>query len=270
MEHIFPKRVSICNDMQTLTAMAKSKHIVKPSVSFHTDERGIGDRLLMTLFLKNREFQNSEYLSTPAKFIFEKLNTLKRSPEVNDQLAFKTMVFFVLHDGEIHKDELDDISHHLLFADLKEKMNIRGSIDGCIEKLLTLFIEETLDRQNYRIMHDVITRCTFFAAVENYWTLLFTECDPVLIFECIRLKSGFIEKTIHSREIVFDERNLKIALPTEKFQMVARLFCQRSEIRSFIWNSSLYDHKNFQEEWNKAELYFTNTDNRHEKSVEVI
>lgn len=249
--------------------MAKGKNIGKPSVRIHTHERCIGDRLMMTLFLKNREFQNSEYLSTLAKFIFEKLNTLKKSPEVNDQLAFKTMVLFLLHNGEIRKSELDDISHHLLFADLKEKMNIRGTIDGCIEKLLALFIEETLDGHSYRIMHDVITRCTFLAAMENYWTLLFTECDPVLIFECIRLKSGFGEKTLHLGEIVFDERNLKIALPAEIFEKVARLLYQRSEIRSLIWNSRLYDNQIFQEEWNKAELHFTNTDNRYEKSVEV-
>lgn len=94
MEHIFPKRESICNDMRTLSAMAKSKNIGKPSVRIHTDERSIGDRLMMTLCLKNREFQNPKYLSNPAKFIFEKLKTLKKSPERNDQLAFKTMVFF--------------------------------------------------------------------------------------------------------------------------------------------------------------------------------
>lgn len=269
MEHIFPKRESICNDLRTLSAMAKGKNIGNPSVRIHTHERCIGDRLMMTLFLKNREFQNLKYLYNPAMFIFEKLKTLRGSPDINDQLAFKTMFFFVLHNGEIHKSELDDISHHSLFSDLNEKMNIRGYIDECIEKLLSLFIEETLDGQSYRILHDVITRCTFLAAMENYWILLFTECDPVLIFECIRLKSGFREKTIHLGEIVFDERNLKIALPAEIFEKVARLLYQRSEMRSLIWNSRLYDNQIFQEEWNKAELHFTNTDNRYEKSVEV-
>lgn len=54
------------------------------------------------------------------------------------------MVFFVLHDGEIAKWELDDISQHALFANLK-KMGDDVSIDGCIEHLLGLFIEETAD-----------------------------------------------------------------------------------------------------------------------------
>lgn len=148
-------------------------------------------------------------------------------------------------------------------------MTIRGSIDECIEKLLVLFIEETFDGRSFRILHDVITRCTFLSAMGNYWTLLFKECDPVLIFECIRLKSGLSEKWLHSGEIVFDDKNLRIALPTEIFQMVARLLCQRSDMRSLIWNSRLYDNQIFQEEWNKAELHFTNTDNRHEESVEV-
>lgn len=105
--------------------------------------------------------------------------------------------------------------------------------------------------------------------MENYWTLLFTECDPVLIFECIRLKSGLREKAIYSGEIVFDERNLKIALPTEIYPEIARLLCQRSEMRNLIWNSRLYDNQIFQEEWNKAELHFTNTDNRDKKNAEV-
>lgn len=77
---------------------------------------------------------------------------------MNDQLAFKTMVFVVLHDGEIAKRKLDDISSHSLFADLKKKLNIRESIDECFKQLNDLFIEETLDGQCDRILQDIITR----------------------------------------------------------------------------------------------------------------
>lgn len=257
MEHIFPKRESICNDMQKLTEMARRTNKDISSFNIQTDGRSIGDTLMMTLFLKNCAFQNHEYLSNPAKFIFGKLETLRESPEIMDQLAFKTMGFFVLHNGEIAKGELDDISHHSLFADLKEKVNIGESIDECIERLLGLFIE-TLDGQSYRILHDVITRCTFIVAMANHATLLFRECDPILIFECIRLKSRR-EKITQPRQVVYDYMNIKIALPTEIYPALARLFCQRSEMRSFIWNSRLYDNQNFQEEWNKAELCLTNT-----------
>lgn len=178
MEYIFPHRERICNKMQKLTEMAKNKNIDISKVRFQTDVTSIGDPLIMTLFLKNCAFRNHEYLRNPAKFVFEKLKTLEKSPEIHDQLAFKTMVFAVVHNGEIAKRELDDISHHSLFANLMEKMNIGGSIDECIEQLLDLFIEETFDGRSYRILHDVITRSTFLAAMETHKTLLFRECDP--------------------------------------------------------------------------------------------
>lgn len=75
MEYIFPHRERICNKMQKLTEMAKSKNIDISIVRFQTDERSIGDPLMMTLFLKNFAFRNHEYLSNPAKFVFEKLKT---------------------------------------------------------------------------------------------------------------------------------------------------------------------------------------------------
>lgn len=113
---------------------------------------------------------------------------------------------------------------------------------------------DVLKIRSYRILHDVITRCTFLGAMENHKTLLFRECDPILIFECIRLKSKG-EKIRNSGQVFYDETYLNIALPTEIFQEVARLFCQRSEMQSLIWNSEY-----FQEEWNKAKLYFTSKD----------
>lgn len=95
--------------------------------------------------------------------------------------------------------------------------------------------------------------------MENFWTLLFTECDPILIFECIRLKSRY-EKIKYPRQIVYDDRNLQIGLPHEIYQEAARLFYQRSELRSFIWKSRLYENRKFQNEWNKAELYILQID----------
>lgn len=256
MEHIFPHREIICNKMQKLNEMAKSKNIDISKVRFQTDERSIGDPFMMTLFLKNRAFRNHEYLRNPAKFVFEKLKILEKSPEINDQLAFKTMVFVVVHNGEIAKTKLNDISHHSLFANWKGEMNIKVSIGACFEQLLDLFIEETLDGQSYRILHDVITRCTFIAAMEHHKILLFRECDPILIFDCIRLKSR-VEKMRYSGEIVYDDTYIKIALPTEIFPDIARLFCQRSKMQSLLWNSILYNNEHFKEEWNKAKLYFT-------------
>lgn len=73
-----------------MTEMAKSKNKDISSVRIKSDERDIGDPLMMTLFLKNSEFQNDNYLSNPTKFVFNKLKTLEKSSE----LAFKIMGFF--------------------------------------------------------------------------------------------------------------------------------------------------------------------------------
>lgn len=54
--------------------------------------------------------------------------------------------------------------------------------------------------------------------------------------------------------IVYDDKNLQIELPTKIYQEAARLFCQQSEMRSFIWKSRLCEIQMFQNEWNKAEL----------------
>lgn len=265
IEQMFPKKTHICSRKQKLTEIAKNNKIDISNVPIQQDGASIGSCIIMTLFLKNRAFQNDEFLSNPTMFIFKILKTLEGSSDINDQLAFKILVYVVLHDG-IAKLEFGGVSQHALLADLKE--NIEGSIDGCIKQLLDLFIEKMADGQTYRILHEVITRCTFLAAVENHWTLLLTECDPVLIFDCIRLKSR-PEKIKYSGQIIFDDKNLKIAPPTEIYPEVAILLYQRSEMRSILLNSILYDDGEFQVEWNRAELNFTNTDERHDENVKV-
>lgn len=253
MEYIFPERQSICSNMQNLTEMTKSKNIDISSVKFQTDGRRIGDPLTMTLLLKNRAFQNHEYLSDPAKFIFEKLKTLEKSSE----LAFKIMVFFVLRDEEIAKTDLDDISHHALFADLKKKMDIENSIGGCINQLLDLFIEETADRRSYRILHDFITRCAFLSAFEKYRTILFAECNLILIFDCIREKMEWSFKKLKMGQSVYDDfRNKHIGIPSERYSEIAGLYLQRVKLSNVLRNSRLYEEKQFQVEWEKAKLLF--------------
>lgn len=240
IEQMFPKKTHICSRKQKLTEIAKNNKIDISNVPIQQDRASIETCIIMTLFLKNRAFQNDEFLSNPTIFIFKLLKTLEGSSDINDQLAFKILVYVVLHDG-IAKLEFGGVSQHALFAVLIRKLNIEGSIDGCIERLLDLFIKKMAGGQTYRILHDVITRCTFLAAVENHWTLLLTECNPMLMK--------------YFGQIFFDDKNLKIALPSEIYPEVARLFCQRPEIKSILLNSILYDDENFQVEWNRAELY---------------
>lgn len=257
MENICSKRIHICAKVAKLTEMAKNNGMDISNVTFQIAGASIGDPLIMTLYLKNCAFQNNNYLSNPNKFIFEKLKSLEGSPEIHEQLAFRIMVFIVLHDGEIAKTDLDDLSNHTLFADLN--MDIKGSINRCIKLLLDLFVEETANGQSYRAIHDVIMRCTFLAAVENHMTLLFTECGPMLIFDCIRLKSKWpTEQFLCAGKIFYDYSDLKIGIPSNQYLNLAKIFFQRTEIWSFLRNSRFYGKKKMQNAWNNAKLHFTN------------
>lgn len=136
-------------------------------------------------------------------------------------------------------------------------MDVLGSITGCIEQLLKIFLEETKGGRSYRILHNVITRCTFITAFENHRTLLFTECNDMLVLESLRLKS--IKERLHLfKDISYDDSNLEIGISSYLFEEMARLFFQRTEMRSVLQRSRLYDTRIFQDEWNKAELHFTN------------
>lgn len=226
--------------------MANNPEIDISNLTNQIGGASIGGPLIMTLYLKNRAFQTKKYLSNPTMFIFEKLKSLEESPEIKDQFAFKVMVFIVLHDGEIAKSELDDISQHLLFA----KLNDKGLITECVEQLLDFFLEETAEGQSYRVLHDVITRCTFLAAMENHMTLLLTECNPTLIFDCIRVKS-VLQKFSYGK-LAYDLSDINIGIPTDLYPMIAKLFFQHRDIRNVLQNSIFYEEKRFLNEWNKA------------------
>lgn len=261
METIFPKSEPICGNKMSvkLIKMAKGNQENISNVPFHREEKSLDESLKMTLFLNNRAFQQ-DVLNNPILFIIRALTTLENSNKNQEQLVFKLMVIVMLHGGEIAKRELlaDDIPNHEVFADLKEKMDVKGSIMGCIDQLLEIFLEETENGQSYRILHEVITRCTFIVAFENHRTLLFKKCDAILVLECLRRKS-FSERSPFSEEPTYNYGNLKILLSSKLLVEMARLFFQRKDMRSVLQNSRIYDEKKFQDEWSKAELRFTNT-----------
>lgn len=261
METIFPKSEPICGNKMSvkLIKMAKGNQENISNVPFHREEKSLDESLKMTLFLNNRAFQQ-DVLNNPILFIIRALTTLENSNKNQEQLVFKLMVIVMLHGGEIAKRELlaDDIPNHEVFADLKEKMDVKGSIMGCIDQLLEIFLEETENGRSYRILHEVITRCTFIVAFENHRTLLFKKCDAILVLECLRRKS-FSERSPFSEEPTYNYGNLKILLSSKLLVEMARLFFQRKDMRSVLRNSRIYDEKKFQDEWSKAELRFTNT-----------
>lgn len=249
MEKLCPKRIQIRTTNQKLSEMAKNTEI-----TIQIGGASIGDPMIMTLYLKNRIFQNQNYFSNPTTVIFETLKTMEKSPEIDDQLAFKVMILFILYDGEIDKSELDEISKHSLFANLNDKITKERSINDCVERLRDLFIEETIGGLSYRVLHDVITKCTFLAAMENHRTLLFTKCNPILIFDCIRVKSVF--ETFKHRKLAYDLNDINIGISTDiLYPEIARLCFQRREIRNVMQNSKFCEEKIFLDEWKKAESY---------------
>lgn len=239
MEKLCPKRKHICTSKQKLAEMAKN---TKTDISNLTNQIGgasIGSPLIMTMYLKNRAFQTKEYLSNPTLFIFKKLKSLEGSLEIKDQFAFKVMIFVVLHDGEIAKSEFDNISRHFLFENLNDKINNEGPINECVQQLCDLFIEETVGGRSYRVLHDVITRCTFLAAMENHMTTLLTECNPTLICDCIRVKS--VLQKINFGNLSYDLSDINIGIPTELYPKIAKLFFQQKDKKNILQNSIFYE-----------------------------
>lgn len=146
MDIMFPKRQAVIGNKISvkLIEMAKDNQENISNVPLHREEKSLGESLNMTLLLNNRAFQQ-DVLNNPILFIIRALKTLKNSKKNQEQLAFKVMVVVMLHGGEIAKRELlaDDIPNHEVFADLKEKMGVKGFIMGCIDQLLKIFLEET-------------------------------------------------------------------------------------------------------------------------------
>lgn len=129
-------------------------------------------------------------------------------------------------------------------------MNIEGSIYECVEQLRDLIIEETVEGRSNRVLHDVITKCTFLAAMENHMNLLLTECNPILIFDCFRVKS--VLQKFYDGKLAYDLSDINIGIPTDLYPEIARLGFQQTEIRNVLQNNKFYEDKIFLDEWKKA------------------
>lgn len=259
MARMFPKREAIYGKKFSvkLSDRVKDNQEDISNVPFQKGKKSTEESFELTLFLKNPAFQY-DVLDNPVMSIIEALRTLETSNENYKQLAFKIIVIVMLRGGQIAKSELlgDAILYHELFVDLKKKMNVKGSIVACTEQLLEIFLEKTEDGRSYRILHDVIIRCIFIVAFKKNRTLLFKECDSILIFDCLRLKT-FGERLHCSGEVIYDYNNLKIGIPHQIYPEVAKLFFHRTGMRRVLQNSRLFENLIFQDEWNKAEQNFT-------------
>lgn len=153
-----------------MAEIANSNEINISNAIIQIGRASIGDPYIMTVRISSRQ----SYIESYQVYFWKKIKTLEKSSNINNQLALRILVYVALHDS-IAKGEFGGIARHALFADLKKMYRpIEGSIGGCIKQLLELLLEETVDRQSYRTLHDVIKRFTFFAAEENHMILLYS------------------------------------------------------------------------------------------------
>lgn len=251
---MFERVLHISHHKQSLDEFAASYNRKIPNKDIEKIMKGTpsaGEFIKFILFLKTAESDCEIFLSNPIEFTVKALESLQMSSDIKNQSAFSLMVFLILHGGEISKSKLKEIQDHTMFDNLKD-IDKDETINGCIKMLLNFFIEESADGGSYRVVHDVITKCTILASAESHMELLLTQCDPIILFDCIRLKSR-TEKLQYPGKTVCDYSNLKIAIPSEWFPMIARLTFERKEIIEILKNIRLFEDKDLQREWNKEQ-----------------
>lgn len=80
--------------------------------------------------------------------------------------------------------------------------------------------------------------------------LLLTECNPIIIFYCFRVKS--VLQKFYYGKLAYDLSDINIGIPTDLYPEIAKLGFQRTEIRNVLQNNKFYEDKIFLDEWKKA------------------
>lgn len=215
-----------------------------------SEDTSIGRPLKMALIINNPAFRNDQFYFHPIQFIVTKMKALEKSTDKQDQVKFKALVLTMLRGGEIAKTEIEETWEKVFLDDLIKTEDGKETIKGCIHELINVYIKETKDGKSYKMIHDVITKCTFLAAVENNSDLLFTECCNFPLLECIRHKSNS-EKWSFYGKIVYDNEYLQVGVPTEFYPKIAKMFVQRNEIMNMLATVRFFENKKFQKEWYK-------------------
>lgn len=78
-----------------------------------------------------------------------------------------------------------------------------------------------------------------------------------IIFDCIRIQSIF-QNFFKPVQLSYDFSSISVRIPLEIHPEVVRLIYQRTGMIGVLQNSRLYEDQKFKEEWENAELYFTN------------
>lgn len=214
-------------------------------------QTSIGHPLTMVLIMNNKPFSCNEYFIDPISFTMKQLKALEKSDNILKRVKFKALVSTMLHGGEITKSKLENVLDHTFLVHLKETEDRKETIQECIQQLINVYIEETTDRKSYKMIHDVITKCTFLAAAENHSGLLFSKCHYFPLLECIRHKST-PEKLSFYGNIVYDYENLQFGVPSEFYPKIAKMFVERNDLMDILHIVRFFGNKDFQAVWLKS------------------
>lgn len=251
---LFPKPFSVITEIERLREIAMnsendiSDEALKRICEVQTS---IGHPLTMVLIMNNKPFSCNEYFIDPISFTMKQLKALEKSDNIRKRVKFKALVFTMLYGGEITKLKLENVLDHTFLVHLKETEDRKETIQECIQQLINVYIKETTDRKSYKMIHDVITKCTFLAAAENHSGLLFSKCHYFPLLECIRHKSTS-EKLSFYGKIVYDFENLQFGVPTEFYPKIAEMFVERNDLMDILHIVRFFGNKDFQAVWLKS------------------
>lgn len=251
---LFPKPFPVITKIERLREIAmNSENDISDKALKRICEvqTSIGHPLTLIFIMNNKPFSCNEYLIDPISFTMKQLKALEKSDNIRKRIQFKALVFTMLHGGEITHLKLENVLDHTFLVDLKETEDRKETIQECIQQLINVYIKETTDRKSYKMIHDVITKCTFLAAAENHSDLLFSKCHYFPLLECIRHKST-LEKLSFYGKIVYDYENLQFGVPTTFYPKIAEMFVERSDLMDILHTVRFFDNKDFQAVWLKS------------------
>ena len=212
------------------------------------DTSSIGCPLKLALFPRHSLDEHTEFSNGPIVFVLTELKAMAKSQSINKHVLFTTLVRIILPNKEMTKTDLEAILDQVVSDNLKDDEDRENLTRECIPQLLQSYIEKTQDGKSYKMIHDVITRCILFTCMQFniHRNLVFKECDPSLLLNCIRPKT-FSERILASGDVIFIDKTFDIALPMELFSSLAESFVQ-----TMLQNARFLENTQFQYKWYEA------------------
>ena len=206
----------------------------------------IGHPLKLALFLRLPLYEPTEFCYGPIAFVLNELKAIGKSQSKNERILFTTLVRFILPNREMTRTDLEAILDQAVSDTLKDDEDRENLTRECIQQLLQRYIEKTQDGKSYKLIHDVITRCILFTCMkfDIHRDLVFKECDPSLLLNCIRPKT-LQERIVAVGDVIFCHKTLDIALPTILFPSLVESFVQRNQMITMLFNVRFLENTQF-------------------------